>query len=263
MVESLCNGFDPGDAAQRIVKFALQGHWTPHGRVFDIGSTTKAAVARLTDPSIPPVEAGPREESDNGNGSLMRILPIAFTLGGLPFSDRMERIAEMSSLTHGHPRSIIACTVYVEMALELLGGRSPSAAYDHTRETVRSQLGNNPEMSHFRRLVEEEIASLVVDEIKSEGYVIHTLEAAFWSLLTSGSYAESVLKAVNLGGDTDTTGAVTGGLAGIAYGFKAIPKKWVEALPRKMEIGELAERLYVVSTSEAPSFAERDSLRRD
>ncbi|HUX22581.1 MAG TPA: ADP-ribosylglycohydrolase family protein [Spirochaetia bacterium] len=263
LAESLCNGFNPADAGARIVRFAREAYWTPFGRVFDIGNTTKMAAARLADPNIAPEEAGLRSETDNGNGSLMRILPLAFALGGLPFPDRMEHVSTISSLTHGHPRSVVACTIYVETAVELLAGRAPDAAYHHMRATVHENLRSHAELAHFRRILEEEIATLPQSEIESGGYVVHTLEAALWSFLTSNSYSESVLKAVNLGGDSDTTGAVTGGLAGLAYGFKAIPKNWVEQLPRKMEIGEVAEKLYAFHTGTTPRVdAQEKSGRR-
>jgi ADP-ribosylglycohydrolase len=221
------------------------------------------AIERLADPDIAPEEAGLRSETDNGNGALMRILPLAFSLGGLPFLDRMERVAAISSLTHGHPRSILASTIYIETAVELLAGRAPDAAYHHMRATVNENLASHSELTHFRRVLDEEITTIPQSEIKSGGYVVHTLEASLWSLLTSNGYGESVLKAVNLGGDSDTTGAVTGGLAGLAYGFKAIPKKWVEQLPRKMEIGALAEKLYTsLGNGASPADFVKESGRR-
>ena len=98
-------------------------------------------------------------------------------------------------------------------------------------------------MDNFSRILQADISKLTEEEIKSSGYVIDTLEASLWCLLTNNSYAEAVLNAVNLGGDTDTTGAVTGGLAGIYYGYKNIPKDWVEQIARKEDIMELAIRL--------------------
>jgi ADP-ribosylglycohydrolase len=98
------------------------------------------------------------------------------------------------------------------------------------------------EMPHFTRVLSGEIAKLPIEEIRSGGYVIDTLEASLWCLLNSSSYCEAVLKAVNLGGDTDTTAAVTGGLAGIYYGVENIPQKWIEQIARKQDIIDLAAR---------------------
>ncbi len=88
-----------------------------------------------------------------------------------------------------------------------------------------------------------EIYILEEDEIQSSGYVLHTLEASIWCLLTTDNYKEAVLKAVNLGSDTDTIGAVTGGLAGLLYGLDNIPKNWLQQIARYDDIENLAERL--------------------
>lgn len=124
------------------------------------------------------------------------------------------------------------------------------------QRTVREILDHHPicsqdEMNKFHRILElkvgdDEVPPLYIlqeDEISSSGYVLHSLEASLWCFLNSDSYSEAVLKAVNLGEDTDTTGAITGGLAGIYYGFEAIPDEWVEVLARKEDIEELCGKL--------------------
>ena len=98
------------------------------------------------------------------------------------------------------------------------------------------------EIDHFNRLLKANITELSISEIRSGGYVIETIEACIWCLLTTDNYKDAVLKAVNLGHDTDTTAAVTGGLAGLLYGFDAIPSKWVHALARKEDIQDLIQR---------------------
>ncbi|MBC8112402.1 MAG: ADP-ribosylglycohydrolase family protein, partial [Verrucomicrobia bacterium] len=107
------------------------------------------------------------------------------------------------------------------------------------------------EIDKFHRLLGNPISNYeikpiyeyVASEISSSGYVLHSLEASFWCLLNSNSYEETVLKAVNLGSDTDTTAAIAGGLAGLYYGFEQIPEKWVNMLARKEDIEDLATRL--------------------
>ena len=107
-----------------------------------------------------------------------------------------------------------------------------------------TSLSINPrEIAFFDRLLKGDIYNLEQDQIESSVYVLHTIEASIWCLLTTENYEEAVLKAVNLGGDTDTTAAVTGGLAGLLYGFENIPKKWLEQLVRYDDINDLAERL--------------------
>ena len=106
-----------------------------------------------------------------------------------------------------------------------------------------NSISTNPEeIKLFNRLLESNISELSVDEISSGGYVLHTIEASIWCLLTTENYQNAVLKAVNLGDDTDTTTAVTGGLAGLLYGFETIPKTWLNQLARKDDIEDLAER---------------------
>jgi len=131
----------------------------------------------------------------------------------------------------------------------LLEGLEPKVAYLKGIKRVKpiySAAKYARERHLFSRILKGEIDSLPVDEISSSTYVIHSLEAALWCLLTASSYAETVLKAVNLGRDTDTIGAITGSLAGIYYGFDNIPSEWLEVLARKDDIIELAKRLEAV-----------------
>lgn len=102
---------------------------------------------------------------------------------------------------------------------------------------------NQTEIALFDRLLKGDITKFNEDEIQSSGYVLHTLEASIWCLLTTENYKEAVLKAVNLGNDTDTTGAVTGGIAGLLYGLDNIPENWLKQIARYNDIENLAERL--------------------
>ena len=109
------------------------------------------------------------------------------------------------------------------------------------------------ELAHFERILRQDILECSEDEIYSSTYVVHTLEAALWSLLRHDSYRSTVLAAVNLGDDTDTTGAVAGGLAGIVYGFESIPEAWRNQLVRMDEMIELAQRFNVSLKEQASS----------
>jgi len=104
------------------------------------------------------------------------------------------------------------------------------------------------EVRYFDRFLSGDLASAAEDSVESGGYVVHTLEASVWCLLTTRDFASAVIKAVNLGGDTDTTGAVTGGLAGLYYGDEAIPRDWLDALARRIDIEDLAKRFSEVVT---------------
>ena len=128
------------------------------------------------------------------------------------------------------------------MVRALMEGNSPDEAYKYAIDQARINYTKLPyaeELSHFERLFSGLMGSVPETAIKSGGYVIHTLEASIWCLLNSKSFEEAVLKAVNLGEDTDTTGCVTGGLAGMYYGLKGIPKEWHDAIVRKEDIESL------------------------
>ena len=182
-------------------------------------------------------------ENSNGNGSLMRILPMAYCHRNLTLGELLARVHDVSAITHAHARSQMACGIYISIAVALLEGADPQTAYlqalqdIQTIYSVREFLLEKP---HFGRIFSGEIAKIPVEEINSGGYVIDTLESSLWCLLNSSSYSEAVLKAVNLGGDTDTTAAVTGGLAGIYYGVENIPQKWMNQIARKQNIINLA-----------------------
>lgn len=152
----------------------------------------------------------------------------------------------MSSLTHAHVRSVMACFYYLEFAKKILQGKDKFQAYAELQSEMIAYFENreiNPlEIQKFSRLLTEDISTYNEADIHSRGYVIYTLEASIWCILTTSNYKEAVLKAVNLGGDTDTTAAVAGGLAGLIYGLESIPKDWLEVLARKTDLEELAQR---------------------
>ena len=197
---------DTTDMRNNFLNWAKYGDFTVDGSVFDIGSTTAIALndgAPLTD------------MLSNGNGSLMRILPLAFANA----SD--SEIWAVSGITHGHWISCWACTIYTVIARNLLAG-VPLKSMDLDYGEPFDRLND---LEYMKR-----------DEILSTGYVVDTLEAALWALLHSSNYKEAILKAVNLGGDTDTIAAVTGGLAGIMYG---VPEDWKQSLRGKDVIEEV------------------------
>jgi ADP-ribosyl-[dinitrogen reductase] hydrolase len=248
LADSLCNGYDPEDMALKFLQWYNAEIWTPHGRVFDIGITTRQAVYRISKGYAPQL-CGGTGEFDNGNGSLMRILPLLFYIKNFPVEKRFDKVKEVSSITHGHIRSVISCFIYLEFLLELLNGNEKFKAYHTMQESVKHFLDYNSvcsqtEMDKFERILNKNIFECEEDKISSDGYVLHSLEASLWCFLNSESYSEAVLKAVNLGEDTDTTGAITGGIAGIYYGFDNIPQEWIAELVRKDDIEELCEKLY-------------------
>lgn len=192
----VCGRVDVVDMLERFRAWIVDGAYAVDGVVFDYGNTTARALAAGT---------GCAGERDNGNGSLMRIAPIAFT------DATDDEVREVSAITHAHPVSTEACVDMVHVMRALAAGASPAEAitdYEVLLAASEKDLG-------------------------SGGFVRDTYCAALWCLAVSGSYEECVLRAVNLGDDTDTTAAVAGALAGIVYGVDAIPPAWMEALRGK------------------------------
>ncbi|MBE9051426.1 ADP-ribosylglycohydrolase family protein [Nostocales cyanobacterium LEGE 11386] len=244
LAESLCRGYSLDAIANSFWRWYKQAYWTARGDLFDIGQTTHAAIMRLKQ-GILPHQAGGKVENSNGNGSLMRILPMAYCHKIVTFNELIARVHDVSAITHAHARSQMACGIYISIAIALLEGANPQAAYLQGLEKIQSIYSEREyilEKPHFGRIFSGEIAKLPVEEINSGGYVIDTLESSLWCLLNSSSYSETVLKAINLGGDTDTTAAVVGGLAGIYYGVENIPQAWINQIARKQDIINLAER---------------------
>lgn len=182
----------------------------------------------------------------------MRFVPIALRFGTDPLDQLLEKAHLASRVTHGHPLSQMACGIYVAMARRLLLGESPHGSYGASIEEASEYYGSREPFAHevgeFQRVLSGRIPKLDEDDVQSDGYVIHTLEAGIWCLLRSTTFRETVLKAVNLGDDSDTTGAVAGGLAGVAYGLDSIPAGWQEQLARRHEILDLAKRLSNATT---------------
>lgn len=249
LAEALATGFSLQAVAENFVKWYYLDYWTPHGKRFDVGNATKQAILNLR-AGVEPMHAGGKDEYSNGNGSLMRILPLLFYIKDKPVEERFEYTRQVSSITHAHIRSVIACFYYLEFARYLLTSNDKFSIYHQIQIEVSSFLLTKQieeaEIRHFDRLLKTDISKLKEDAISSSGYVVHTLEASIWCLLTTDSYEDAVLKAVNLGEDTDTTGAVTGGLAGLHYGIESIPERWLLPLARKNEIEKLAERIWEV-----------------
>ncbi|MBO4295428.1 MAG: ADP-ribosylglycohydrolase family protein, partial [Desulfovibrio sp.] len=237
-------GFDVLQAGRNFQNWLFKGRFTPFGTVFDAGATTANAIARMRKAPSPDL-AGGTGEYENGNGSLMRIAPLALPLLDVPeAAARCEQVRKASSLTHAHPLSCACCFVFVEYLLLLARGLAKEDAYrklcvDFARG---GSLIAEAEARKLATVLKGRIPLLPRPAVQSGGYVLHTLEASLWCLLTTESYADAVLKAVNLGGDTDTTGAVAGALAGMCYGVEGIPPAWLGQLVKAKEIARLARK---------------------
>lgn len=248
--ESLCSGYNLEDIARQFSNWKNGRFWTPHGRVFDIGIQTNKAIQRIDRMleqglRIKPISEAGVNERENGNGSLMRILPLAFYLNGRPVEERFRIVREVSGLTHSHIRAVVGCFIYTEFVIYLINGIDKYLAYEKICSEVKDFLRiacPATEISHYSRILDGGLPGVAESAIQSSPYVVHSLEACFWCFLRGEDFRETVLQSINLGDDTDTIGALTGGLAGICYGINLIPQEWVEVLARRDDIMNLAER---------------------
>ncbi len=240
------------DIMDKFSEWLLYGKYTTAEEVFDVGNATSRAIMNYGQ-GIPPLNCGGRSVYDNGNGSLMRILPITYYINSKPnisVDEQMEIVHNVSSLTHGHPISLIGCGIYICIALKLLSEKT--SLIEGIKEGIANAFQYYTyqewnDISTYIRLKDlEYFAALPESEIKSSGYVVDTLEAAIWCLLNTDSYKNCVLKAVNLGEDTDTIGAVAGGLAGIYYGADSIPKEWMNIVLKRQDIEKLCNELEIL-----------------
>ena len=251
LLDSICETgtLDLKDIMENFTAWLKGGEFTPYGYSYDIGFGTMKAIEDyqlVQDPYL----CGGRDESNNGNGSLMRIMPACLycCAKGLEAENAVPMISAVGSLTHAHVRANIACGLYWFMIREILNGTGSltermQAGLDQGFAYYEGTMENREELEYYRRLRDlGAFAQTPVDSIRSTGYVVDTLEAAVWSLITTDSFEKALLKAVNLGLDTDTVGAITGGLAALFYGYEQIPPEWIAELKRKEWIEELCEK---------------------
>lgn len=240
----------------RFYRWAYQDEYTAGGKVFDIGGTTRTALHNWTMGELLE-DCGGRDVMDNGNGSLMRMLPMAFyqhiITGDLYVSEELyDYVRKLSSITHAHRLSIECCNYYVWIARYILKNRDiykielELLIYDAIHEFEeyffsKSSLGI---IANTQNQTLADYLLLSRDEVSSTGFVLDSLIASLWCLCNTGTYKDAVLTAVNLGGDTDTIAAITGSLAGLAYGYDAIPEKWIKELQNKELINLICERFY-------------------
>lgn len=224
------NAIDLEDIMNEFLLYVEESKYCQY-EVFDYGNTTIEAIIRFKS-GFPIGECGGRGDMDNGNGSLMRILPLAF-IPGITYKE----IEEVSGLTHAHPKSKISCVLYVEIAKSML--ENDLEISEHIKgacEKIREHYSDSDYLKDF-----EDIFEMDFDVREGRSYVIKTLEAVLYCLLETENYRDAVLKAVNLGRDTDTVAAITGGLAGIYYGYDGIPPEWIADIPQMDYVFKLCD----------------------
>ncbi len=253
LAESLIERYDLKDMSEKFIKWVDKAYWTAHNQVFDIGITTSIAISRLKRL----IEEGNLKElkrqkdygneGDNGNGSLMRIIPLLFHIKGKPIDEQFNIVWEVSALTHRHIRAAMSCMIYLNLAEKLLEGKNKIDAYTEMRSEIADFWIKIDfpvqERKHFEKVIQNDIRETTVDDLKTGGYVIEVLESSIWFFLNKDSYKDTILSIINLGHDTDTSAAIAGGLAGLYYGQKGMPEEWIAYIARLDDIVELGEKL--------------------
>lgn len=235
------DGYNASHLADTFVKWMNEGYLTPHGKVFDIGISTSKSLknyAYWKDFKT----SGLTEEKDNGNGALMRILPFIYYVKNFPIEKRFDFIKEESGITHNHAISHIGCFYYSEFIINLLNGLSKKEAYFKTAETVLNFFENheyNNYLSYYKRLLEGKIWREKATNIRGNGFIVSTLEASIWSFMRNKSFISCLENVIALGEDTDTTGCVTGGIAGVYFPEKQISEEYINVLANKNKVLEL------------------------
>jgi ADP-ribosyl-[dinitrogen reductase] hydrolase len=244
LAESLidCNGFDANDQMRRYVDWWRHGYMSSTGRCFDIGGTVQSALARFEATGDP--NAGSSDPDTAGNGSLMRLAPVA--LFYFPDLGRVRQFsADSSRTTHAAPEAVECCEMLAAMMSLALAGESKEDVLTASHLVFKEEK--------VARLAAGDYMRKSVGEIAGIGYCVPSLEAALWCFHRSGSFEDAVLRAANLGDDADTTAAIVGQLAGAFYGKSGIPQQWLERLYMRQEIDVMAARLYESAGRRGPS----------
>jgi ADP-ribosyl-[dinitrogen reductase] hydrolase len=229
------SGFDEADLMRRFLAWRDTGAYSCTGTCFDIGMTVSKALQKFSHTGDP--IAGSTDPMSAGNGSLMRLAPVA-----LRYWNDQEQLssiaARQSTATHAAPEAISACVGFSHILADAMQGLPRS-------QVLRKREGDNA--GRIKEILEGSWRGKPRHQISSSGYVAHSLEAALWAVARTATFEDAVLTAANLGGDADTTAAVTGQLAGAIYGESAIPQQWLERVAWRLKIKDLAFRLFVKS----------------
>jgi ADP-ribosyl-[dinitrogen reductase] hydrolase len=273
--------------ASRYLAWYRVGYMSSVGRCFDIGITTrnglepwKRAVlvnakhgTEGSDPDAAKDQAATQaaqtsiEKSFNkecycGNGSLMRVLPVALLFAAdIPRAVRIA--AESSRVTHPHPRCVLSCALYTILVSQCLQNPDVTketlvnhivefvSALEDTVVSSKGKSARAPFIERFKPYTDLSVFQEKVEkEIRSTGYVLYSLEAALWTFLTTSSFREGAIKVVNLGDDADTVGAIYGGLAGAFYGDEEIPEDWLRDMKRLDLVEEVIGKIVDVRSKE-------------
>jgi ADP-ribosylglycohydrolase len=226
--------------ANNFAKYYYSNFFTPTDKAFDIGNTTRKAITNFAQKHVHPLQAGGNGPFNEGNGALMRILPIAYYASekNLSPEETQKIVNNVSSITHRLPTCRLGSYIYTEFARKLLEGSSKEDAYKYIQSLDYSNYPTDVVFT-YSRILRGDITDLEEKDISSDGRTLPTLEASMWCFMKDNDYRSTVIDAVNLGEDTDTIAAIAGGLAGIHYGLNDIPNTWLEKCKRVDYINDI------------------------
>jgi ADP-ribosylglycohydrolase len=238
-------GWDLDDQAERYVAWWRTGKYSSNGRVFDIGITTSAALMRFVETGNAR-ESGARDERSSGNGSIMRLAPVPIAYHRC-FPDQLamldERAAESSLPTHASPQCLSSCRYFALLMAGLIHGLDRDEVLSPDWEPLQQLRTLEPLHDEVGEVSRGSFRERQPPEISGSGYVVRSLEAALWAFHDAADFRDAVLKAVNLGDDADTTGAVCGQLAGAYWGESDIPDAWIAGLAERSMIEDILQNL--------------------
>ena len=237
LVEMGC--FDLDDFSGKLLAWYESGLWAVDNKVFDVGIQTSMALSAYKN-GVSPEKSGMVRADGKGNGALMRVLPLALWHEGT--DEQLVVDAHRQCLvTHGNITNLVCCGLYVLIARGLLNGDDVDTALSYAIGEIRRIYAGRPEFS------DEFEYRICPDEPniwhgKGGGYVIDSLRSAVMIMREAADYEEAVKRSVAFGDDTDTTACITGGLAGIRFGYKGIPSRWINQLRSREQVDALMDR---------------------
>ncbi|MEI7733526.1 MAG: ADP-ribosylglycohydrolase family protein [Verrucomicrobiota bacterium] len=244
-----CRGFDPRDQMQRYLRWRDEGYLSSNGRCFDIGTTCSSALSQFEHSGEP--FSGTTGSQRAGNGCIMRLAPIPLAFANDPVL-AIQRAADSSRTTHGAATCIDACRYFGGLLVAAVNGVSKEVLMSSNFSPVPGLWEQSPLHPKIAAIAEGSFKRRNPPDIRGTGYVVQSLEAALWAFWNSDNFHDGCLKAVNLGDDADTTGAVYGQIGGAYYGESGIPEEWREKLAKRQTIEELADRLFALAFERTP-----------
>jgi len=243
LAESLieCKGFNPKDQMERYVRCWRKGHLSSTGTCFDIGNTTKVALASFLKTGNP--ISGPTNSYSAGNGSLMRLAPVPMFYANNP-REAIEKSGESSRTTHGALSAVDACRYFGALIVGALNGTDKETLLADYFCPIPGYWKEKPLMPEIAEIAASSFKRRNPTQIRGSGYVVQSLEASLWAFFRSNTFEEGCLMAVNLGDDADTTGAIYGQLAGAYYGQEQIKNEWIAILHGKDILQQYADIIY-------------------